>query len=206
VPHRVQVIRARRRRRQAQRGSAYSIARWLAFFLSLVLGLLLAGAGGLAALVLATYFSYTRDLPPPAAIEARQAQAAETTVLYDRTGQQVLYEILPPSEGDRQRVSIYDLPPYVLEATVAIEDSSFYTNPGFDVRGIARALWANFTGGALQGGSSITQQLVKNVLLAPEERTDLSVDRKVKEIILASEISRLYSKDQILEWYLNTNF
>ena len=79
-------------------------------------------------------------------------------------------------------------------------------NPGYDLKGITRALWSDLTGGQLQGGSTITQQLVRNVLFSDEERTQVSVDRKVKEVILATEISRLYSKNQILEWYVNTNF
>ncbi|NJL92967.1 MAG: hypothetical protein HC915_04220 [Anaerolineae bacterium] len=172
----------------------------------LAMGVLLLGVFVITGVMLGTYFYYARELPPPSAIAQVQDQAYVTTVLYDRTGQQVLYEIVPPEEGDRQRVALSDLPPYVLSATVAIEDASFYNNPGFDPRGIARALWANMTGGRIQGGSTITQQLVKNTLLEEEERTAISVDRKIKEIILASEISRLYSKDQILEWYLNTNF
>ncbi len=94
----------------------------------------------------------------------------------------------------------------MLDATVAIEDASFYENPGFDLKGMTRALWSNLTGGQFQGGSTITQQLVRNVLFSEQDRLEVSVDRKVKEVILATEISRLYSKDQILEWYINTNF
>ena len=71
---------------------------------------------------------------------------------------------------------------------------------------MARALWNNLTGGYVQGASTISQQLVRNVLMDPEERRQITLDRKIKEVILATEISRLYSKDQILEWYVNTNF
>ena len=67
----------------------------------------------------------------------------------------------------------------MINATIAIEDKSFYENPGFDIRGIVRSVWITMQGGTVQGGSTITQQLVKNNLFAPEERT-ISADRKIK--------------------------
>jgi membrane peptidoglycan carboxypeptidase len=196
----------RRRRRQSKGTNAGGLLKWVIGLGVFSVGGVLLAVLGVIGLGMGTYLYYARELPPPSRLASLQNQNFKTTLLYDRTGQHILYEILPPSEGDRQVISIYDVPDYFRQATVAIEDASFYSNPGFDLRGISRALWANFTGGQLQGGSTITQQLVKNVLLQEEERRDLSVDRKVKEIILASEISRLYSKDQILEWYVNTNF
>ncbi|HYN89344.1 MAG TPA: transglycosylase domain-containing protein, partial [Ardenticatenaceae bacterium] len=91
------------------------------------------------------------------------------------------------------------------QATIALEDKTFYENPGVNLRGIARAFYYNLrTGSITGGGSSITQQLIKNVLIEPEERTRQSYERKIKEVILSIEISKRYSKDQILEWYLNT--
>src|SRR5262249_5532196 len=80
------------------------------------------------------------------------------------------------------------------------------TNPGYDVIGIGRALVDNLRGLPIQGGSSITQQLVKNTLIPIEQRSERSYSRKIREILLAAEITRRYSKPQILEWYLNTNF
>jgi membrane peptidoglycan carboxypeptidase len=200
------LARMRRHRRTRQKGKA---APWVFGLLSLplgILGLVVVAVLGVILSMAGTYVYYARQLPPPAQIALVQSQNAQTTLIYDRSGQVTLYEVIPPTEGDRKRISVYDMPPHFREATIAIEDASFYSNPGFDLRGISRALWTNFLGGELQGGSSITQQLVKNTLLAQEERLDVSVDRKIKEIILASEISRLYSKDQILEWYINTNF
>jgi len=87
-----------------------------------------------------------------------------------------------------------------------LEDKSFYQNPGFDPEGIGRAFVQNLQGEQIQGGSSITQQLIKNILIDEQERTELSYTRKVKEVILAYEITRRFDKDQILEWYFNTNF
>jgi len=114
--------------------------------------------------------------------------------------------VIDPRGGDRQYTGYGALPPAVVSATVALEDKTFFTNPGYDLVGIARALISNLRGESIQGGSSITQQLVKNTLIPLEQRAERSYARKVREILLAAEITRLYSKEQILEWYLNTNF
>jgi membrane peptidoglycan carboxypeptidase len=201
----VGVIRRRRARRQGQaaarlQGLASLVG--LGLTLGIVGGLLVVIGGG--ALVISVYLRYARELPPPAQITQVRDQF-ETTLIYDRAGQTVLYQVLDPS-GDRQSVPLSQIPRDLINATIAIEDKSFYSNPGFDLRGITRAVWIALQDGPIQGASTITQQLVKNTLIAPEERTAVTQDRKIKEIILAAEISRLYSKDQILEWYLNTNF
>jgi membrane peptidoglycan carboxypeptidase len=154
--------------------------------------------------VVSAYAYYAQELPDPGAITIVE-ENFETTKIYDRTGQYLLYEVIDPLGGDRTWVELSDIPLTLQQATVAIEDKTFYQNPGYDMEGIARAVWNNFTGGSVQGGSSITQQLVKNVLIDPSERTTLTVDRKMKELILAIRISNEYSKEQILEWYLNTN-
>jgi 1A family penicillin-binding protein len=155
--------------------------------------------------VAAVYAYYAKDLPDPRAIETQQ-EHRETTKIYDRTGQHLLYEVFDPRFGDRTYIPVDQIPLYLRQATITIEDRTFYENPGISPEGIARAFVQNLTGGSVQGGSSITQQLIKNVLIEPEERTQRSYARKIKEIILALEISRRYSKSQILEWYLNTNF
>ncbi len=158
------------------------------------------------------YGYLTRDLPDPDEIQQAE-ENFETTVIYDSSGQTVLYEVIDPYAGDRSWVSLDDISPYVLCATVALEDKTFYVNPGFDLEGIFRAFWNNLQGKAIQGGSSITQQLTKNVII-PEEQRVVGEEgpeledyvRKGQEAILAYEITRRYSKDKILEWYLNTNF
>src|SRR5687768_15456313 len=95
-----------------------------------------------------------------------------------------------------------DLPDYIGEAVIAAEDRDFYEHSGVSVRGIIRAAWANLTGGEVQqGGSTITQQYVKNAVLEDPERT---ITRKVKEAVLAIKLERRYSKDEILDFYLNT--
>lgn len=199
------VVRRRRARRQVQgqRRVRRASTTLLATGLLTVLTLLLTGIGGVGAVV-GVYVAYARNLPPPSQI-AQVRDQFETTRIYDRSGQTVIYEVVDPA-GDRQYVPLTEIPPDLLAATIAIEDKSFYSNPGFDIRGIARALWLAVQSSTVQGGSTITQQLVKNTLIDPDERISFSRERKIKEVILAAEISRLYSKDQILEWYLNTNF
>ncbi len=157
------------------------------------------------AATLGLYFYVARDLPSPDSI-VKARQQFETTLITDRSGATVLYQVIDPTKGLRQWTPIDDVPADLIHATVAIEDKSFYSNPGFDVRGIARAVAITLGGGNLQGGSTITQQLVKNVVIAPDQVAEPTIQRKLKEIILASEITRRYTKAQVLELYLNTNF
>jgi penicillin-binding protein 1C len=138
-------------------------------------------------------------------VEDLRANASqfETTRIYDRNGN-LIYEILDPNAGFRTYISLEDMSPYIIAATIATEDKDFYNNPGFDFLGIVRALWQNYTSGTIvSGASTITQQLARTLLLSPEERNQQTVQRKAKEIILAAEITRRYSKDEILELYLN---
>jgi 1A family penicillin-binding protein len=153
-------------------------------------------------LALGTYAYYSRDLPDPA--EIGRYRAAETTRIYARDGQTLLYELVDP-RGDRRTVVPFErIPQSLKDATIAVEDAGFYTNPGVDMRGIVRALLQNYQSQSIvSGGSTITQQLVRNVLLPPAERTNLSLDRKLREAILAYRVSRAYSKEQILSIYLN---
>jgi len=126
-----------------------------------------------------------------------------STILYDRYGR-ILYEIMDPHSGRHQPVPLDEMPIYLRQATVATEDASFYTNPGVDLRAIVRAIWINLRGGeVLSGGSTITQQLARNLLLSPQERAERTLTRKLRESILAYRLARSFSKDQILELYLN---
>jgi penicillin-binding protein 1C len=119
-----------------------------------------------------------------------------TTKIYDRNGE-LLYQIY--KDQNRSLIKLSDLPTYVKDATLAAEDKNFYHHYGVDLTGIIRATYNNLRTGSTQGGSTITQQLVKNTLLSPEK----TFTRKLKELILAFETERSYSKDQILEMYLN---
>ena len=143
----------------------------------------------------------TVDLPSPDRLYERAA--APSTRIYDRDGR-LLYEILDPHSGAHTPISLAEVPPACADATIATEDASFYSNPGVDFWAILRALWINIQGGEiLSGGSTITQQLARNLLLSPEERIEISLERKLRETILAYRLARTYSKDEILTLYLN---
>ncbi|MEK7512604.1 MAG: transglycosylase domain-containing protein [Patescibacteria group bacterium] len=137
-----------------------------------------------------------RELPSPDEFSARDVN--QSTKLYDRTGEILLYEI----HGEEKRTVIpFDEIPLVLkQATLAAEDAGFYSQPAFDWKSIVRALIANIREGRVtQGGSTITQQLVKNIFLSPER----TITRKIKELILAVELESKYTKDEIFNFYLN---
>jgi len=156
---------------------------------------------GLSALLI-TYYRIARTLPSVDDLKNR-ASTFETTRILDRNGN-LLYEILDPNAGRRTYVTLNNISPALVAATIATEDKDFYTHPGFDPGAILRALWNNYrTQGQGGGASTITQQLARALLLTPEERAERSYRRKVREIILAAEITRRYPKDEILELYLN---
>ncbi len=116
----------------------------------------------------------------------------------------LLYGIHDEKGGKRTPVHLGDVPTHLINATIATEDKDFYTNIGFDPIGVTRAAWDNVARGQIVSGASpITQQLARNVLLDQEERTDQSYGRKLREAVLAIQISQHYAKDQILEMYLN---
>jgi membrane peptidoglycan carboxypeptidase len=210
-------VRLRRTRQQAVRGGSRRIVRVSAVVVTIVVALVVALPAAAAATVVGVYTYFAKDLPDASTIEAQfSAQSStnqqyfETTKIYDRTGQTLLYEIIDANAGDRQWVSLPDISPNVISATVALEDRSFWENPGVDARGLARAFLSNLQGEQVQGASTITQQLIKNTLIPAEERTQVSYERKIKEAILALELTRRYpgreGKQRILEWYLNTNY
>src|SRR6266849_5435526 len=127
---------------------------------------------------------------------------AGDTLITDSSGKVVLADV--GNHGDhRLAVKLKDVAPVAIQATVAIEDRGFYTNPGFDIQGIIRAILDDIRAGHIvAGGSTITQQLAKQQFLTPDQ----TYARKVKEVALAYELSQAYSKDQIMELYLNKSF
>ena len=139
-------------------------------------------------------FIFIQDLPNPKILAL--SDNALTTKIYDRNGN-LLYQIY--ATENRTQIPLSDTPKYLREATIAIEDNDFYSNPGFNIEAIARSLLSNLSGKPLQGGSTITQQLIKSKLLNPEK----SITRKIKEIILAFWAEKIYKKEEIFEMYLN---
>ncbi|MBI2057591.1 MAG: transglycosylase domain-containing protein [Candidatus Yanofskybacteria bacterium] len=165
---------------------------FLTFFLLFITGLIL---------IAALFLYVAKDLPDPETIISRRI--SESTKIYDRTGAVVLYDI----HGEEKRTIIpwENMPENIKLATLASEDSSFYSHQGLDFKGILRAFLKNLTEFRIsQGGSTITQQLIKNALLGDQRQNFFSVtSRKIKEALLSIEVERRFSKDQIFWMYLN---
>ncbi|MCA9349545.1 transglycosylase domain-containing protein [Candidatus Saccharibacteria bacterium] len=150
----------------------------------------------LAILALILLFAYVaKDLPSPDQINSVASE--QTTKIYDRTGQTVIYELY--GDINRTIINFDQMPDTIKQATVAVEDKDFYRHGAFSVRGFFRAIYINLSKRGTQGGSTITQQYVKNALLSNEQ----TLIRKFKELILAIEIEQVYPKDDILKLYLN---
>ncbi len=151
------------------------------------------------------YRSYADDLVAPDELAINEpSQGAR---ILDRNGI-LLYEYVDDRAGLRRLVGLEDVSDTFLAATIATEDDNFFTNPGVNVRGLVRAAWENspFSGAEIftgSGGSSITQQLVKNVYIEEEERQKRSISRKIKETVFAIELTQRYDKNRILAWYVN---
>jgi membrane peptidoglycan carboxypeptidase len=152
---------------------------------------------------------YTKGYVPPQQLALNQEVRGAR--IYDRNGN-LLYEFVDDQAGIRLPVTLDQISPAMLAATIATEDSSFFTNPGVNPKGLVRAAWENFgpflkkqDDQALEGsgGSSITQQLVKNVYIPEEDRQKRSLDRKLTEAAYALQITANNDKQQILQWYLN---
>jgi penicillin-binding protein 1C len=121
----------------------------------------------------------------------------------DRNGR-LLYDILPEQGGRHAVLSFDNIPQCLKDATIAVEDKNFYSNPGIDFGGIVRAMWIDLRGGkTIAGGSTITQQVARNLLLNQNERYERSLRRKLRETVLAWELTQKYSKNDILALYLN---
>lgn len=165
--------------------------RWLKFAKLFFLGLISMGI-----VFLAIFIYYAKDLPRPEIFEERQL--AQPTKIYDRTGEILLYTIY--GEEKREIVKLEEFPKNLINAMLATEDSNFYRHHGIDVGGIIRAVMINLKlRKTTHGGSTISQQLIRSTFLTREK----TARRKFREIILTLELERRYSKDKILEWYLN---
>ncbi len=165
---------------------------WFRLTLTALAALIFFGLGGVIA--------WATFMPIPAINSFENRQVAESTKIYDRTGNIVLYDVY--GSVRRTAVPLEEISPYIQKATIAIEDASFYEHFGFRPMAFARAAYVDITTGSFgQGGSTITQQVVKNALLTRKK----TITRKVQEIILAIRLERVFSKDEILSVYLNEN-
>jgi membrane peptidoglycan carboxypeptidase len=146
------------------------------------------------------------NLPAPSEV----LQGAQGLQIYDRNGELIQAFNEDPTSG--RVVPLSELSPFIVDATVSTEDAEYWQHPGVNVKGIARAAYENVAfweyGGFFNGsgGSSITQQLAKNLYIKPEDRVERSPMRKLRETMMAFELTRRFSKEQILEWYLSNTY
>ncbi|MDD2732041.1 MAG: PBP1A family penicillin-binding protein [Candidatus Pacebacteria bacterium] len=142
------------------------------------------------------FLYYSKDLPRPE--KFTEKTFVESTKIYDRTGKVLLFEMY--GEEKRETVPLDSVSDYLKKAVISVEDANFYSHYGIDITGIFRAIKTDIIiGKPAFGGSTISQQLIRSTFLTPEK----TIKRKIREIILTLELERKYSKDQILEWYLN---
>jgi len=137
---------------------------------------------------------FSRGLPDPGKV---QRQSGFSTEIMDRTGEVVLYDVI--TDQDRRFTPLADVPVYLRDATISVEDKDFYKHNGFDPLAIPRIIKNVIVNHRLIGGSTLTQQLVKTVLLTNERK----ISRKIREFVLSVRIEKTYSKDEILQMYLN---
>jgi 1A family penicillin-binding protein len=164
------------------------------FFLFLKISVIIFAS--LIGLVALTFIYFARDLPRPERFTEKETPQASK--IYDRTGKVLLYTIY--GEEKRTIVPLSEISPYLQKAVIEAEDANFYQHRGVELKAILRSLWLNIQKGEpFYGGSTISQQLIRSAFLSQ----DKTFKRKIREIILAILLERKYSKDQILEWYLN---
>jgi len=189
---------ARRSGRRLGRGPRWAV---------ILLGITLTGVGLFLLGLLGTAVGYiflAAQLPSSDELRERQPNFASSQI-YDRDGR-LLHEIIDPTAGKRTYVSIDQISSYLQLATVATEDRNFYQHGGFDPVAIARAIYYAWQEREIvSGASTITQQVARNILLGPEAMYEQTMTRKIKEIVLAAELTRRYTKEDILEIYLNNN-
>lgn len=168
---------------------------------ALVLTMLVLSLAALAA----GWWLLLSDLPPVRSLE--QHVVRPTTQILDRNGR-LLYEVMDPNAGKQISLALDDLPKACIDATIATEDARFYRHPGVDVVAIGRAFYQNLRadGQIVSGGSTLTQQLARMLLLDADERYEQSLRRKLREAYLALAIEMRYSKDQVLALYLNQSY
>lgn len=184
-------VRTRKKRAHRKKRQPLSKA-----MLALVIVLVIFGAGGVA--VAAAAAVWLQDLPDYK--DSSAFNYAQKTSVYANDGTTLLAEFYVEN---RDPVELSEMSDYVLEGTVATEDERFYEHDGVDMMGIARAIVVNLTGTGREGASTITQQFVRNTVLA-DEANESTIKRKVREAYISLELEKMFSKDEILQMYLNT--
>lgn len=184
-------LRTRKKRSHRRKRQPLSKA-----MIALVVVLVILGGGGIAAAAAATV--WLQDLPDYK--DSSAFNYAQKTQVYANDGTTLLAEFYIEN---RDPVELSEISTYVLEGTVATEDERFYEHDGVDLMGIARAIVVNLTGTGKEGASTITQQFVRNTVLA-DEANESTIKRKVREAYISLELEKMFEKDEILQMYLNT--
>ncbi|HEX3245413.1 MAG TPA: transglycosylase domain-containing protein, partial [Chloroflexota bacterium] len=181
-------IRAsRKKRKPGNRGWKWLLL-FTGFGVIVALSSVIVSIFGAISAAAAGYATLNQDLPSLSTLDDRQT--FKTAQIYDRKGK-LLWEFYDAEGGRRTVVQLSDISQYLIDASLAAEDANFYTNPGIDPKGIARAIWQNFSEQELvSGASTITQQLVRHVFMTTEERFDRSMSRKIKEALLAYQLTQ----------------
>ncbi|HET7091669.1 MAG TPA: PBP1A family penicillin-binding protein [Anaerolineae bacterium] len=190
----------------ARGGQVRQPAFWPSFARTLFIMAILAGVAFTTVLAVGAggYVYIASQLPSPEDLSQRATELFTSSQIYDRDGN-LLFELLDPQGGRRTVVELDHMSKWVRQATIDTEDPRFYRHPGFDPIGIVRAVIQNLREGeTVSGASTIAQQLVRNLMLPPEERAERTANRKIKEAVLAAEVTRRYPRDKILELYLNS--
>lgn len=175
-------------KRAARKISKFLLGKWFRF---LILPLFLLSIVGF---VVFMYFFVLKDIPK--ATQLGSTSQPQSSKIYDRNGE-LLYTMY--TGRNQTYIPLNSIPKHLQQATIAIEDRNFYSHGAIDIQGIIRAIWVNIRNERVEGGSTLTQQLVKSSLLSPER----TIARKAKEIILSFIVEAIYSKNKILEMYLN---
>jgi membrane peptidoglycan carboxypeptidase len=185
-------------------GGRTGAPRWLQL-LAALFGLFVVAIAGAGIAGYGVYRSYAADLKSPEEVIAENPSGGAQ--ILDRNGK-LLYQYVDDRSGLRSPVKLEDISPWMIAATISTEDNSYWSNPGVNPKGLVRAGLETLhlrsaDASSTTGGSSITQQLVKNIYIPQSERYERSYSRKIKETVYAIELTNRYSKNQILEWYLN---
>lgn len=200
----VRALSAARRHGKGGAPKMFALAFVFLFITSFALTALMMGGGAAGA------GYYVSQLPPVDPDHLAKAISdngilAQTTKIYDRNGTP-LYDFVDEETGLHEELGYNEISPLIISATVAAEDATFWTNPGVDPFAILRAVRINLSGDGSSGASTITQQLARNIFMSLDERTDVSYNRKIKEAAIAVEMTRTYSKEYIMELYLNQTY
>lgn len=201
----VQIIQRRHRRnaRRARKDANRRVWGWAALALLFVGGVLpvLVAVSGAALM----YWRVVQDLPSPqASLESGPIEGA--TQLYDRSGQVLLTALQDPAEADRQWLALSDVPDYLVQATLLMEDPNFLTATPSPFTQTGLRLWQNVFSGPLPADTTLTGRLVRNVITGTSHGQSATAITREREIAFVAEINRVYSPEEILTWHLNTNY